>query len=281
VCCSVPGLAGGTRFGTVHCSGLVLYPIKSCAGVTVPEWPLDHAGLRHDRSFMVVDGTGRYLTQRECPQLALVRPAVIEEGWLVEVADVGAFTLPVRIDDGPRTTVTVWEHTGPAFDAGDPAAQALSALLGFPVRVVGLAPDHDRAADAGYGGDDVPVGFADGFPVLLTTEASLADLNRRMARPLPMSRFRPNLVVAGSATWDEDEWSQVRVGDCLIELVKPCSRCAITTVDPERGVRDGAEPLRTLGTFRRGDRGVLFGWNVLVRGPGVVRVGDPIAVDEI
>lgn len=270
--------AAGTRFGPVYASGLVVYPIKSAAGVPVAEWSLDPSGLRHDRSFMVVDAAGRYLTQRECPRLALVRPTSVDGGWQVEVADQGSFTLPFRISDAPRTTVTVWEHTGPAFDAGDEAAEALSALLDRPVRVVGLAPEHDRSADAGYGGDDVPVGFVDGFPVLLTADASLADLNRRMPRPLPMTRFRPNLVVSGSAAWAEDRWSQVRVGDCLLELVKPCARCAITTVDPDRGVRDGAEPLRTLGAFRRGDRGVLFGWNVLVRDAGVVRVGDLVSV---
>ena len=114
--------------------------------------------------------------------------------------------------------------------------------------------------------------------MLLTADASLADLNRRMPRPLPMTRFRPNLVVSGSAAWDEDRWSQVRVGDRLLELVKPCARCAITTVDPDRGCVTAPNRCGRWGTFRRGDRGVLFGWNVLVRDAGVVRVGDPVSV---
>lgn len=259
----------------MHLSGLVVYPIKSCAGVPVTEWPVDPGGLRYDRSYMVVDGEGRFLTQREFPRLALVRPRSDGDSWILDVDGVEC-QVPVEPSPGAERTVVVWDHVGPAIDAGDTAASALSELLGVAVRLVALSPQHRRRVDPGFGADDVTVGFVDAFPVLLTTESSLADLDARMPAPLPMTRFRPNLVIAGSPAWAEDGWRDVTVADVSVELVKPCSRCAITTVDPSRGVRDGGEPLRTLGTFRRGDRGVLFGWNGVPRSVGIVSVGDQV-----
>ncbi|MFN8125332.1 MAG: MOSC domain-containing protein [Candidatus Nanopelagicales bacterium] len=262
---------------TMHLSALWVYPLKSCAGVAVDRWPLDADGLRYDRSWMVVDPDGEFLTQREEPRLALARPRWSGDGWDVDVAGEDRFQLPLRVS-GPTVPATVWGHTGPAVDAGDLPAAALSRLLDRPVRLVGLADDHDRRADPGYGADEAPVGFSDGFPLLVSTDASLADLNRRLPTPLPMRRFRPNLVISGSSPWAEDDWRRVVVGAATLDVVKPCSRCTITTVDPDRGVRDGGEPLRTLGTFRRGERGVIFGQNAVPRSTATVAVGDPVTV---
>lgn len=258
-------------------SALTVYPVKSCAGIDVTSWPLDLRGLRHDRSFMVVDADGTFLTQREFPRLALVQPRV----------DAGRLTVtapghqPVTVDLHPRGAerpVTVWEFSGSAVDVGEDAARLFSRHLGVSVRLVAVPPEWRREADPHYAGSGDPIGFADGFPLLLTNESSLADLNARMEAPLPMRRFRPNLVVSGAPAYAEDDWHSVKVGGLDIDVVKACARCTITTVDPQTGLRSGAEPLRTLGTYRRGERGVLFGQNAVPKNQGLISVGDPVSV---
>ncbi len=259
----------------MHLSGLSVYPLKSCAGIAAQEWPLDGRGLQHDRSFMVVDAiTGAFLTQREEPSLALVRPRIRDDAVSVTTPD-GSVEVPLAAEGTPRE-VTVWEHRGPATDCGDGAAALLSSHLGRSVRLVGLAQQHERPADVSHAGPGVQVAFSDGYPLLITSEASLADLNRRLARPLPMNRFRPNLVIAGAPPFAEDGWRRIVISGIAIDPVKPCTRCRITTVDQATGRRDDGEPLRTLGTFRRGPKGVLFGQNAVHRTGGTLRVGDQV-----
>jgi uncharacterized protein YcbX len=254
----------------VHLSGLFVYPIKSCAGMAVDASQLDALGLVGDRSYMVVDEHGVFLTQREAPRLATVRPVPGEV--MNVVTDSGS---AVAHPHGPAT-VTVWEHTGPAVDCGDEVADLLSEHLARKCRLVALADQHTRPTELGGG----EVGFSDGYPLLIATEASLADLNARLPSPLPMDRFRPNLVVAGSAAFDEDEWLCLEVGEIVMDVVKPCARCAITRVDQSTGVRGDGEPLRTLGTFRKAKGGVMFGQNAVHRALGELRVGDAIRVAE-
>jgi hypothetical protein len=174
--------------------------------------------------------------------------------------------------------VQVWEYRGPARDCGQEAAELLSTHLRRPVRLVALLPDHAREADRGSAGPGVPVSFSDGYPLLVIGQASLDDLNQRLQRPLPMNRFRPNLVITGAAPFAEDGWSSIRIGGIDIDLVKPCTRCAITTVDQATGLRDGGEPLAALAGFRRGPRGVEFGQNAVHRGQGMLRVGDQVFI---
>lgn len=263
----------------MHVSQLVLYPVKSCAGLPVTCWPLELTGLRHDRSFMVVDPEGRFLTQREEPSLARVRPVLSDAALTLHTPFGSPVTLPLRPVGRPRT-VTVWEHTGTAVDTGDEAAELLSSHLGRPVRLVAAGPELRRTVPGKQVTADHPVTFADGFPLLLTGESSLADLNSRLRKPLPMARFRPNIVVSAAAPYAEDGWAHIRVGQIDIDVVKPCARCTITTVDPATGRRDGGEPLATLGTYRRGERGVLFGQNAVPRITGEISVGDPVRVLE-
>lgn len=256
-------------------SQLVVYPVKSCAGLEAQSWELDARGLRHDRSHMVVDAaTGVFLTQREEPALAVVRPE-LRDGRLRVTTPGGRAAAEPR---GGQRTVRVWEHTGAARDCGDAAAELLGDHLRRDVRLVALSDDHARTADPTYAGMSVPVGFSDGFPLLVVGEASLEDLNSRLERPLPMNRFRPNLVIAGSPPFAEDDWRDITVGGVGIRIVKPCTRCRITTVDQDTGRFDGGEPLRTLGDFRRGPRGVLFGQNAVHTTLGVLRVGDAVQV---
>ena len=186
----------------VHISAMFVYPIKSCAAVPVPACDLDARGLVGDRSYMVVDPDGSFLTQREVPALATVT-ATLDAGLQVTTPGGSAPAIP-----GASRTVTVWEHTGPALDCGDAVAELLSAHLGRECRLVATAAGHDRPTELGDG----HVGFSDGYPLLITSEASLADLNARLPEPLPMNRFRPNLVVSGAAAFDEDQWAQIRVG---------------------------------------------------------------------
>ena len=249
-------------------TGLFVYPVKSCAGLAVDAWDLDERGLVGDRSYMVVDEQGVFLTQREAPLLATVRPEPGEQ-MRVTTPDGSAVALP-----GAAVDVSVWEHQGPALDCGDDVADLISEHLDRSCRLVTLSPQHERPTSIGAG----RVGFADGYPLLLATEQSMADLNARMPSPLPMNRFRPNLVVAGSSAFDEDDWLRIEVGDVPMDVVKPCARCAITRVDQSTGVRGDGEPLRTLGTFRKAKGGVMFGWNVVHRSLGVLRVGDEVRV---
>ena len=251
-------------------SGLFVYPIKSCAGLAVDGWDLDERGLAGDRSYMVVDDRGVFLTQREAPQLATVRPEPGERMGVSTPAG-SAVARP-----GVAREVSVWEHDGPALDCGDEVAELLTAHLGRACRLVTVSPDHDRRTSRGDG----RVGFADGYPLLIATEASLADLNARMPVPLPMNRFRPNLVVAGTEAFEEDQWQHIEVAGVPLDLVKPCARCAITRVDQATGLRGDGEPLRTLGTFRKAKGGVMFGWNAVHRTLGRLRVGDDVRVVE-
>lgn len=256
-------------------AGLTVFPVKSCAGVPVDEWPVGAAGLDGDRVAMVVDAaSGEFLTQRTEPALALVRPHLVAGGIRLNTP---AGSADIRWADGQQRQVAVWGWTGAAVDCGDAAADLLSDHLQRQVRLVRTAAGHDRAADA-EAGHGVPVRFSDGFPLLVASAASLADLNTRLPEPLPMDRFRPNLVVSGAPPWAEDGWARLLVGDVPVDCVKPCTRCTITTVDQRTGLRDGGEPLRTLRTFRRGPAGVLFAVNAVAREPGRLRVGDPVTV---
>lgn len=248
----------------MHISGLFSYPIKSGAGVALTEAVLDERGIVGDREFMVVDADGRFLTQREAPLLALVSWRAPEV-----VTPVGR----VPIAAGALREVTVWDYKGPAVDCGEPAAQLLGEHLSRPCRLVRTPAGHPRRSDDGRAG----VGFADGYPLLLIGESSLAELNTRLPQPLPMNRFRPNVVVAGGAPFAEDTWGQIRLGEVLAEVVKACKRCAITRVDQATGIRGDGEPLRTLGSFRKVKGGVIFGQNVVHEELGTLRVGDPVS----
>lgn len=260
----------------MHLAGLFVYPVKSCAGVPVQRWQLDRYGLEHDRRAMVVDEAGGFLTQRQFPALATIRPEFIDAG--LHLSSPSGDVDVAWQESGPQRQVEVWDYSGPAVDSGDQAAQFYSDHLGVRCRLVQIPRDHHRSSDPGY--PQAPVAFSDGFPLLLTTEASLAELNSRLPEPLPMNRFRPNLVVAGSAPFAEDHWTRVSVGSMVIDIVKPCARCTITTVDQATGRREGGEPLRTLGTFRRGVRGVLFGQNAIHQQVGELAVGDPVTAEH-
>lgn len=246
-------------------AGLWIYPVKSCRGIALPQARLGERGLEHDRQWMIVDGAGRFLTQRHAPRLALVSVAL--SATELELAAPGAAPLSIPRDaPGPSCGVTVWNDTLPAIDQGRRAATWLSAWLGREARMVRFDPRVRRFCNPAYAGDSgAHTGFADAYPLLVLSEASLVDLNTRLASPLPMNRFRPNLVLSGIEAYDEDHIDQVRIGRVTLKLVKPCTRCQITTTD-QATAEVGIEPLRTLALYRRNEQldGVTFAMNAIV-----------------
>lgn len=260
----------------IHVSGLFRYPIKSCAGHALDAARLDRRGIEYDRRWMVVDVMGQFRTQRELPRMALVHPR-IGHGTLILAAD-GMPDLELGLTDpGQRSLVEVWKDRVNAIDQGERAAEWLTRFLAEPLRLVRFVETEDRRVEPTYAvrAED-QVGFADAYPLLIANEASLADLNLRLEEPLPMRRFRPNIVVGGASPYVEDAWSRVRIGEVEVAVVKPCARCAITTVNPDTGEK-GKEPLRTLATYRRSEEGdVMFCQNAIHLMAGVLRVGDTV-----
>jgi uncharacterized protein YcbX len=252
-------------------TALNVYPVKSCAGTTLQRARLTPTGFEHDRQWMIVRPNGRFVTQRELPRLALVRP-VLTEG-LLRLNAPGNEPVSIEIEHGGAAVdVVVWRDQCKAIDAGDPIAHWLEQFLGEPLRLVRFDPAFKRVSDRAWTGDlEAFAQFSDGFPWLLISQASLDALNARLSCALPMNRFRPNIVVAGLGAFEEDALEHLFNDLVTLRPVKPCARCAITTTSQEEGQRDGDEPLRTLRTFRFDAtlRGVTFGQNVvLVRGAG-------------
>jgi uncharacterized protein YcbX len=259
--------------------GLHYYPIKSCRGTSLDVAEIGPRGIVADREWMVVDASGHFLTQRELPRLALVSPRL--DGGVLEVSapDMPPLTVS-RGATGERMDVTVWQDQCAAIDQGPAAADWLTAFLGVPCRLVRIGDDTVRRADREYARPDDQVGFADGFPFLLTSHASLDDLNHRLATPLPMNRFRPNIVIDGVVPFEEDRWKRIRIDGITFGVLKPCARCVTTTVDQHTAERSH-EPLRTLATFRHVvGRGVMFGQNVVHDRTGVLHVGAEVEVLE-
>jgi uncharacterized protein YcbX len=271
--------SGGLSVRALH-----IYPVKSCRGLALEEAVLEKRGLRHDRRWMVVDEERQFLTQRTDPRLALV--GVTIEGEELRLAAAGHGEVRLVTSHVPqrgteRTRVRVWKDEVEAADGGAEAAAWMTAWLGRPARLVSLPDDSVRTVNPKYANEGDEVAFADGFPLLIVTTASLADLNAKLKEPIPMDRFRPNVVVDGGEAWAEDAWKRIRIGTVSVRVAKPCARCVVTTTDQQTGAR-GVEPLRTLATFRssRDSRGEMFGQNAIPDGEGILRVGDTVTIDE-
>jgi uncharacterized protein YcbX len=263
-------------------TALNIYPVKSCRGMPLAAAELTRTGLLDDRHWMLVRPNGRFVTQRELPRMALIGTQVGAAGLTLTAPGMPSITVP-RVVAGNSRPVTVWKFDGRGLDCGEDAAAWVTKYLATELSLVAFDADHPRACSAEWTqGVHSITEFADGFPILVISQASLADLNARLPTPLPMERFRPNVVIEGVGAFDEDRIHELRVGDVTLRLVKPCSRCSITTTDQQRGELDGVEPLRTLKEFRfdRELRGVTFGQNAIVVG-GVgrrLRVGDAFEI---
>jgi len=264
-------------------SSIYVYPLKSGAPVPHASADVETRGLAHDRRFMVVDADGKFLTGRQLPRLTLVHTRAGSDASTFEAPGMPPLELAHPAPDGARIDSAVWGASVRPLLAAPHAHAWISAFLGIPTRIVYMDAECARPVKAKYDGtfgeDGDEVSFADAFPLLLITQAALDQLNTKLAQPVPILRFRPNLVVDGTAPHAEDGWRRIRVGDCEFDVVKPCVRCVFTTVDFERGTFDPAgEPLRTLIGYRRSADGVTFGQNLIPRRLGTVRVGDPVEV---
>jgi uncharacterized protein YcbX len=225
---------------------------------------------------MIVDTAGVFVSQRSHPTLATVAAHLVDAGLELSAPGRRPLTVP-EPEGGRRLAAGIWKDTVDAALAGDEAARWLSAVLGLDCRLVFQDRPDSRPIAAPRGRDGDVVSFADGSPVLLCGEAALADLNARLDTPLPMDRFRPNLVFAGGEPFAEDGWSRLRIGEAVFRNTGPCPRCTVTTVDQATAER-GAEPLRTLATYRQFAGGVMFGVNLVPEETGVVRVGDTVEI---
>ncbi len=269
---------------TLTLTAIHRYPVKSCRGEALPTALVEPWGLAGDRRWMVVDAAGEPVTAREHPRLVLVRPELREGG--VRLTRPDAPPLDVRTPDGSALTeVAVWKGPFAAAPADDSAHQWFSELIGEPVRLVYLADPTRRAPNPAFALPTDRVSFADAYPLLVTTEDSLAALNDLIAAgpgraegPVPMTRFRPSVVVAGSQPWAEDSWRRLRIGTAVFRCVKSCDRCVLTTVDPETATR-GREPLATLARHRKWDGKTWFGTNLVPDSPGErITVGDEVEI---
>jgi uncharacterized protein len=260
----------------IRVSGLHVYPVKSARGLTVERWPVDAFGLAEDRRFMVVDAQGAFMTQRRHPHMALLSVELLEEELRLTYPGQQPLTVK-RPTPGDSEVVEIWGDAVAGERVGAEAATWLSEALGTACRLVHMAEQTKRPVDPDFASTPARVSFADGFPFLLISEASLADLNRRLESPVTMDRFRPNIVVSGADAFEEDTWRELRIGDLHFEVVKPCARCVLTTVEPTTGVT-GKEPLRTLATYRNVEGSVLFGQNIIHRGQGLLTLEQPVEI---
>jgi uncharacterized protein YcbX len=252
----------------VRITGLNIYPVKSCRGIALTQARITETGFAHDREWMVVTPEYRFLTQRERPLLAQIETALTGDQLVLRKPGGAALTLPMDLT-GPEVEVTIWRDKAAAFDAGDAAAAWFTEHLGKPARLVRFDKRRERPSSKDWTGGLVALNqFADGYPFLLISQGSLDELNRRLEQPLPMNRFRPNIVVDGLPPFGEDSVDEFIAGEARLKVVKPCDRCVITTTDQLTGERTGDQPLRALREFRfdRSMRGVLFGQNLILTG---------------
>lgn len=257
----------------LHC-----YPVKGCAGLSLHSARITARGVEHDRRFMIVDADGSFRSQRSDPGLALIRPSLDDDALTLEHSDFGSVTAPIDMQSAPRE-VSMFRKPLAGIDQGDELAAWLSEVIGEASRLVAVPPDAERVTDGLVPGT---AGFADSSAVHILSSSSLAGLDSRMPQPLPMNRFRPNIVVTGwESAHTEDLMRTLVIGAASLAYTKLAIRCPVTTVDQNRGERDGAEPLKTLRTYRTArQKGVAFGSKFAVLQEGTVTVGDEVLVSS-
>ena len=257
-----------------------IYPVKSTRRISLSECRVLPRGLEGDRRWMLIDDGNTFVTARNHPRLTLVQGKFTARDLLLTAPGMPA--LSISLEPAPSATelVTIWRDKCPAVAVGETPDRWFSEYLDFNCRLVFMREGDHRPVNPDYATPGDEVSFADGFPLLLISEGSLADLNSRLEQPASMRRFRPNIVVDARDAFAEDRWQRIRIGDVEFEGVKACSRCVFTTIDPDTGIKDpDLEPLRTLSKYRRRpEGGVFFGQNLIPRGNGTIRTGDQVEV---
>lgn len=258
-------------------TGIYIYPIKSLQGISLSQSDLERRGLQHDRRMMLVDAQGRFLSQRELPQMAQLRVERVGESLTIETAQGEKLSVPLQPESGQELPVQVWNSISPAWGVSAEADQWFSAHLGLPCQLVYQPPQALRATNPAFAPGH-SVSFADGYPFLFSSESSLADLaanNAKSTPPLQMRAFRPNLVFSGALAWAEKDWQQLQLGEITFELVKPCTRCVIVTQDPLTGKSLHPTLLKELNQKQSWRGEPVFGINAVTQAEsGRVHVGD-------
>ena len=264
---------------------LHIYPVKSTRGLDIRYAEVKTRGLRGDRRWMIVDEHGNFITQRDKSKLAQIKIKLAGDGLKLTIPNQAPIIVALP-DGNERMQTKVWKSKVDAAKSNSEADEALSTFLNKSVALVHMDAEAERFSSENYAGPETPVSFADGYPVLITNTASLNALNKHIIAAgndaVPMKRFRPNIVIEGEEAWTEDKWKQIKIGDVVLDLVKPCTRCVTTTIDQVSGIKQGKEPLRTLRARRLSKdpdiNGVLFGWNAVPRSLGRIGVGDKVSI---
>ncbi len=266
-------------------SSLHIYPVKGMRAVDVAQAAVEVRGLEHDRRWLVVNAGGRFITQRPHPKLATVIVRLTPRGIALATESHSEIEVETPKDDS-RRNIVIWDSQVSAAEADINASRFLTGLLGENAHLVFMDEQARRLKSSAWTPSPVPVSFADGFPVLVTTTGSLAALNREIVshggETVSMTQFRPNIVVDCEDPWAEDRWTQLQIGDVILDLVKPSERCIVTTIDQQTGARMGKEPLASLARIRRSTdpriNGVIFGENAVPAVCGHIAVGDRVTV---
>ncbi|MDD5580886.1 MAG: MOSC domain-containing protein [Methylobacter sp.] len=258
-------------------SEILIYPVKSLAGISAPSWKVTGTGLQYDRKWMIIDDAGQFLSQRVLPQMALIKTALTGNDLILSAQGMENLVLPLEPVEGQIIASTIWHDRCNARAVSLEADQWLSSFLNRSCRLVYQPDNIIRQVNPEYANASDKVAFSDGFPFLIISENSLVSLNQAMQLNLPMIRFRPNLVISGCAAYAEDCWREISIGAIDFRLPKPCSRCSVPTIDPETA-QSGKEPLTTLSRIRKWNNKVYFGQNALHNQIGQLTVGDQVSV---
>ncbi|MEO9483044.1 MAG: MOSC N-terminal beta barrel domain-containing protein [Ekhidna sp.] len=256
-------------------SALYIYPIKSLQGISLQEAEVLERGFKHDRRWMLVNQENVLITQRTHPQFSQVGITLTDTGILAKYGNLSDLEIPLILTDQAVIDVMVWNDQVQALEAPERISEWFSAIAMEPCKLVFMPEDSSRPVNPLRAVNGENVSFADGYPYLILGQSSLDDLNSRMDVDLPMNRFRPNIVVEGGEAYEEDRWTDVQIGGVKFHVTHPCKRCVFTTIDQETGSK-GVEPMKTLATYRRVGKEVIFGVNTLALSKGRIKVGDEI-----
>jgi uncharacterized protein YcbX len=258
-------------------SAIAVYPVKSLAGISANSWAVTEKGLQYDRKWMIIDNDRQFLSQRKLPRMALIKTALTDKNLILSALGMEDLSLPIDPADGQIINSTIWHDQCDARSVSTDADQWLSDFLKLECRLVYQPDNVIRPVDPRYAKPTDKVTFADSFPFLIISENSLVTLNHEMQLNLPMTRFRPNLIISGCTGYAEDSWREISIGAINFRLPKPCSRCSVPAIDPETA-KIGKEPLFTLNRTRKWQNKVYFGQNALHDQCGKLTIGDAVLI---
>ncbi len=265
----------------MHLEHLYIYPIKSLGGISVKEAKLEKRGLAMDRRYMLVDENNHFITQRVIHSLALLKLELANNNFIITpTGDLGTqkCEIPLSLTTGEAIRAKVWDDEVDAITANEKTNRYLTTMLKMECKLVYMPDQSKRQVERKYAAEGDITSFSDAYPLLLIGSESLVDLNQRLESPIGWERFRPNLVIKTQRAFEEDEWKNIRLGDAMLKVAKPCSRCVMTTIDQTTAVAS-KEPLRTLASYRTVNHKINFGQNVIPKNEGIVlRLNDTLEV---